>query len=143
MVPDPLARPLDCLAPPIGVRVENAEVDVGQGQLGIEVAAVVSVVESVSIGRVVEAALAAPRHEVVAVEALDVSAHLIGPGGEQVWGAVRSSRKVASAVGTAAGLIGELPCKNRWRVLEASDHGFRVALVCLLNFGKPIELEDY
>ena len=113
MVPDPLAGPLDCLAPPVRVRVEDAEVDVGQGQLDIEVATVVPVVEPISIGRVVKATLTTPGNEVVAVDALDLSAHLVGPGREQVWCAVRAPGKVASAIGTAAGLVGELPCKNR------------------------------
>lgn len=140
VVPDPLARPLDRLAPPVGVGVEDPEVNVGQGQLGVEVATVVAIVEPVGVGGVVEAALAAPGDQVVAVEALYVCAHLVGPLREQIGRAVWAPGKVAGAVGAAAGLVGELPCKDCWRVLEASDHGFRVAFVCLLDLGKSVEL---
>lgn len=112
VVADPLARPLDRLAPPVRVGVEDAKVDVGQGQLGVKVAAVVAVVEAVGVGGVVEAALAAPRHQVVAVQALDVGAHLVRPGREQVGCAVGAPGQVAGAVGAAAGLVCELPCED-------------------------------
>ena len=67
--------------------MEGAEVDMGQVEDGGKVfarCAVVVEVPVVGAGAVVEVAVSAKGDEVVGVEGLDVLAHLIGPGGQDL-----------------------------------------------------------
>ena len=105
MVADPLVGPLDRLAPPVGIGMEDAEIDILEAQLAVEIAPVATAVESV-IRADVETPLAAPRHEVVGVETLHVGAHLVDPTAQRLRGAVVAPRQVAHSVGTAARLVG-------------------------------------
>lgn len=143
MVPDPLVRPRDGLAPPVRVRVEGAEVDALEAQLAVEVAAVAAAVEPIAAAGIeVEPALAAPRHQVVGVEALDVRAHLVDPAAERLRRAVVAPRQVPDAVGAAARLVGQLPREDGGRVLVAGDYGLDIALVGSLDLGKAVELRS-
>lgn len=80
MVPDPFVGPRDTAAPPIGVRVKHPEVDARQRDVQVEITPVAAIVQRV-VRRKVEGAFAAPGHEVVRVQGLDVGAHLVDPGG--------------------------------------------------------------
>lgn len=83
----------------IGVQMEGPKVDALQVQYRGEVfarGAVVVEVPTVGAGAVVEVAVAAKGDEVVRVEAFDVLAYLVGPGGQDL-------AAVAGGIG-AAGL---------------------------------------
>lgn len=141
VVPDPLAGPVDRLAPPVGVAVEGVEVDVGVRKLGVKVAAVVAVVEAVGVALNVEGAFAARRDEVVGVERLDERRHLGHPRGDGLGRAAGGrAGQVAGAVGAAAGLVGELPGEDSGGVLVAVDDFGNVGLVGVLDLGLSVEL---
>jgi len=142
MIPDPLRRPLQrALAPPVRVRVESAKVDALQRELRVKVSAVAARIEPVGGALDVEPAFAAPRDEVVGVDALDVGGHLGNPGGENFGGAAAlATGEVASRVGAAAGLVGELPAEDSWGVLVSGDHLLDVALEGGLDAGLGVEL---
>lgn len=76
----------------------------------------------------------------VFVEALDVCAHLVDPGGDGVGCALVGSRQVAHAVGSAARLVGEFPGHDCVGVFVALDDGFDVFLECGLDLGVAVEV---
>ena len=140
MVTDPLVGPRHCLAPPIGVRVKDAKVDVWEGEFVIKISAVCAVVGPVG-GFDVEPALAAPGHEVVGVDGLDEGAHFVDPGGEDCGGAAGwASGEVSYAVGAAAGFVCEFPGHDCWGVFVAGYHLFDVGFEDSLDLGEAVEL---
>jgi hypothetical protein len=136
---DPLGSPFNGLAPPIGVRVENAEVDVLQSEFLIEITTIVAVVEAV-VGLDVETSLTAPGNHVVRVNGLDESAHLIDPFGDGVGCAGSATGKVANTVSAAAWLVSKLPSENAGGVGVALDDLTNVVLVGFLDLWLAVEL---
>ena len=139
VVVDPLDGPLDSLAPPVGIRVESAEIDVLESELGIKVSTVITIVEAV-IGLAVVSALASPGNQMVGIEALDVCAEFVGPGSKKFRLAVRATGKVAGSVGATTGLVGEFPGHDCWALLVAVDDLLDVALEGLLDLRQTVEL---
>ena len=141
VVTNPLVRPLNSLAPPVGIRVEGAEIDGGDAELVVEIATVGTVIGPV-VGLAVELALAAPGNEMIAVERLDVRTHLGDPGRKNLRAAVgAAARQVAHAVSAAAGLVGQLPSEDGRRVLVAGHNLLDIALECVLDLGDRVELD--
>lgn len=139
VVLNPLDSPLDSLAPPVRVRVEGAEVDVLELELGVEITAISPVVRPI-VRFHVETALTPCGDEVVRVEALDVGAHLVVPRGDQFRSAVLRARQVADAVGAAAGFVGEFPGEDCGGIFVAGNHCFDVFLEGCFDLGKAVEL---
>jgi len=122
--------------------MERPKVDARDGNFGIEIPSVFSGVERVGYPLDIEAALAAPCHEVVGVDALDVGAHFGDPGCEDVRGAaVVAAREVAGEVGAATGFVGELPAEDDGGVFVAGDEFFKVALERGFDAREGVELE--
>lgn len=106
VIPDPLVCPLDGLGPPVGIRVERAEIDIFQSEFGIEISPVGPVIRPV-VGLLVEASLATPCYEMVGVQLLDECAHLVDPPGDQFRvTTVRAPGKIALIVRATAGFVG-------------------------------------
>ena len=124
VVGDPGGAPVVVEPPGLGVEVERHHVDVRQLGQRDGVDAVLAADRPVLAGRVgVEEALVADRGEVVAVDRLDVRAHLVGPGDQRPGGAGRGA--VVEAGGDAARLVAEFPGHDR-RVVLVRQPGQRV-----------------
>ena len=141
MIPNPLIRPLDRLRPPVRVRMERSKIDILQRELRVEVSSVTPVVRPV-VRLPVEPSFPTPRHQVVRVKALDVRAHLVDPGREQVRIAVVAARQVAHAVCAAARLVAEFPGHDGGGVAVACDEFLDVVLVCFFDLGEAVELDS-
>lgn len=140
MILNPLHSPRHSLGPPIRVRVERAKIDILQLQLHIKITPVGAIVRPV-VGLDVEPSLAPCRDEVVLVQTLDVSAHLVVPLGQELGRAVVGSGEVAGPIGAAAGFVGDFPGHDGGVVFVAGYHCFDVAFECFLDLGEAVELD--
>ena len=93
--------------------MESAKANGGRRNLRIKITPVITPVERIGSTGYVETALAAPGDEVVRVDALDASAHLGDPGGEddQVARGAGEAGEVTGLVGAAVWVVGELQAK--------------------------------
>lgn len=140
VVVDPLIGPLDGLAPPVGVGVEDAKVDIFEADLMVEVTTVGTIVGPV-VGLDIESTFSTPGDKMVGVDALDIGAYFVDPSRHKFHGAIFAAGEVAGTISAAAGFVGKLPSHDGGRVLIAGDELLNVGLEVILDHGQAVELE--
>lgn len=125
---NPRIAPIIRGAPGLGVQVEGAEGDVGEGEVGGEVEALAELVGVGAVAGEAEALVANGDH-VVAVERADVVGALANPVCED-----------GGRAAVAARFVGEFPREHGGRGAVARHDGFDVGLVHGLAFGGGVPL---
>ena len=120
--------------------MESSKVHLLELHFPNKVSSIRSVVSPIFVAFDVEFPLASPGDQVILVNGLDVCTQFLDPFGHNFVVTGSRARQISRSISSTAWLIGQLPGKDRGRVLISADECFGVLLECIDDLGVCVEV---